>query len=150
MKAKIFTVITFLAITISNAQNLNIKFLEQIADISFVEIDDIMEDGYGYKLVQEDKDGEGRMYIKVPNKDWNSAIMVQIFPTSKPRFTIEIKVGKNYDLQNLKEAVVDNGYLYQGLNKYDFFFYKKDDLNFLISNIPNLKGYRQILFLPDE
>ena len=128
------------------SQSLNIKFVEQITKISFLDIDDLMVKGNGYRKIREENEGKQRLYAKIFNENPNTIIVISAVSSMKlPINALDITVGKNINLQKIKDDLVENGYLNTGVNKLGFIIFEKDKLIFLISNEPNSAEAYQIL-----
>jgi len=147
---QLYSTIIFLILSnIIYSQDLNLKLLDQLTTTSFVDIDDVMINGYGFEEMDLDTKEKGRKeYIKLYNNDIDKAIAIAIINLKDfSRNALDIKVAKGYSLRKIKDDIVHEGYLYNGTNKYGLTVYKKDDVYFLIANEPNDVGATQILLI---
>jgi hypothetical protein len=123
---------------------LNLEFLKQISLISFVDIDDVMINGYGYNKIEEEE--RAITYVKFKKEDLSDIIIIQIFDSKDDsRNIMDIKVGPSFSMRKIKDDLVDDGFLYGGLNDIGFYIYRKEDIVYLISEEPNESGAHQIL-----
>jgi len=142
--------VTLLFAQFTTAQDLNIKFLEQITGVSFWSIDDVMENGYGFKKIKDENGGKEKTYVKGSPDDLSTVLVLKILNSKKALNTLDIRAGTNYNLQQFKSDLVDNGYLYDGLNKIDMLVYKKDKMTIIIDKNPNSNSkFNQILLIPE-
>ena len=133
-----------------NAQNLNLKLIVQLTNISFVDIDDVMINGYGFEKMKEDENGQ-KHYMKIYNDDYDSAILITITDAANfSRNLLDIKVAKKYSLRKIKDDLVQDGFLYGGTNEYGLTVYQKEDVYFLIANEPNDVGATQIIVMYEQ
>ena len=149
MRTKITTVLAILLVNITIGQDLNIKFLEQIAGVSFWSIDDVMEDGYGFTKINKDSNSLERRYVKGNPNDLKTVLVIKILNTKTSAHTLDIMVGKNYNLQNFKSDLLDEGYLYNGSNDYGFLVYKKDKQGILLEKESVPKDFYQIVMVSE-
>ena len=68
MKQVYLAVIFLILANNSYSQNLNLKLLDQLTNTSFVDIDDVMINGYGFEIMETEEKGK-KQYIKVYNND---------------------------------------------------------------------------------
>ncbi|WP_417786574.1 hypothetical protein [Tenacibaculum sp.] len=128
---------------------MNLKLLDQISKISFVDIDDVMINGYGFKKMKEEN---GMItYMKFVNDDVDNFLIINIIDSKNyPYHSLDISIGKKFSKQKFIDNLIEEGYLYNGSNDYGFSTYKKEDTYYLISKEPNKAGSNQILKLYNE
>lgn len=149
MKKIYIIIVALFFVNLTNSQDLNIKFLEQIAGVSFWSIDDVMENGYGFKKMKEENKGKEKTYVKGDPNNFSTVIMIKILNTKTTLNTLDVMVGKGYNIEKLKSNLVDNGYLYKGSNEYNYLIYNKDKLNILLAKSQTSSGFYQILMVSD-
>lgn len=150
MKQVYLAVIFLILANNSYSQNLNLKLLDQLTNTSFVDIDDVMINGYGFEIMETEEKGK-KQYIKVYNNDIDKAIIIGIIDMNdSSRNGLDIKVAKGYSLRKIKDDLIENGYLYNGSNKYGLIVYKKEDMYYLIANESNDVGATQILVMFEQ
>ena len=144
MKKILSALIFLLSINISNSQNLNLKLLDQLTNIPFSEIDEVMINGYGfYKM--ETKEKATKMFAKIYDNDVEKIIVIRIIKIDNfPRNALSVNVAKAYSIRKIKDNLVQEGFLYSG-SKGGLSIYKKNDILYLIANKPNDVGATQIL-----
>ncbi len=150
MKQILSIIMFFLCINVCSSQNLNIKFLEQISQISFWSIDDIMIKGNGFTEMTVEQE-RTKKYSKVINDNINNFISISILNTANSsRHTLDITVASNYSMKKFKNSLVKNDYLYRGANDYGFLVYKKEKVYLLVAEKPNSAGAHQVLLTIKE
>lgn len=148
LKLSILTL--FLFVNICSSQSLNLKFLEQISTISFWDIDDVMIDGYGFTKIDVEKKGT-RVFRKIANDDINNYINIAIIsPDKGSRKILNLLVGPNYSIKIIKNDLIENSYLFDGVTEYGFLGYKKEDVYFLIQKDSDSDGNRQIIMMEKQ
>ena len=138
-------IVLFFFCQITVAQDLNIKFLEQISGLSFWGIDEVMEDGYGFTRIDKRDDNRTRQYVKGNPDDLKTALFIKILNTASVINTLDVMAGENYNIKSFKSDLLSEGYLYKGSNEYDFLVYKKDEIGLLLGKEANEKGFIQIV-----
>lgn len=152
------TIFLFLTANIMFSQSLKVKLLEDLAEISFVSIDEYMENANAFLKVDIDKnesqkyfDGDGgqvRIYLKMLNDDIDNTIYITVLSHIKaPRNTVDIIIGKNISIHKLKENLIENNYEYEGKNVIGALIYKKDKYAVVIREKINDSGATQINFV---
>ena len=147
---KLFTFLLIFLSSFSYSQNLNVKFLEQIMKVSFLDIEKVMTEGYGFTLIKNDSNGKELKFAKIPDNDIDSAIIITIFDTKFTSNTLDITVAKKFSIEKIKENFIENNYLYVGENKYGFWAYEKNHITTVISKEPNSAGANQIIITYKE
>lgn len=148
MKKTFIILFYFIFSNFINGQNLNIKFVEQITKVSFLDIDNVMINGYGFIKVSDEDNGNKKKYAKIPDDSDDNAIFITLFkPKNEPINTLSIFLAKNYNIQKIKRDLMENEFLYLGENKNGFWQYQKEKIVCLISKEPSNIGANQILIL---
>ena len=137
--------ILLLFINFAFSQNLNIKFIEQISNVSFAEIEGIMIDGYGFQIMEVAENKRKIKFYKVPDDDFDNAIVITVLHSNFPINILDISIGKNFQLEKIKNDLMQNNYLYNGENNYYSWVYDKNNTAVLISQKTNSAGARKIL-----
>lgn len=132
------------------SQSLNLKMLEQITNISFWDIDEVMMNGYGFEKFKEDEE-RMKHYVKIKDNNFDNVLMISVINYKDYScHWLDIRVAKNYSLRKIKDDLVDLGFLYGGNNEYGFSIYNKDEVTYVIANEPNDVGATQILVMCEQ
>lgn len=141
---KLFTLVLIFFSSCLFSQNLNVNFLEQILKISFLEIENVMIDGYGFKKIKSENDGKQLMFAKISDDNIDNAIIINILDTKYQINTLDITVAKNFSIEKIKQNFIEKNYLYAG-DKSNFLIYKKEHIGVMISKEQNEAGANQII-----
>ena len=148
MKFFYIIIATFFS-SISFSQDLNIKFIEQIMYLDFSKIENFMVEGYGFKIIDLDKDlntENGLQFFKIKNENSDSILLITVYRGSKIKInTLKISLAKNYSISEIKQNFIENNYLYIGEFEDIFWVYEKGDVIVSISKKPNKVGANQII-----
>lgn len=75
---KIFILLIFVQTTnVCNSQILNLDFVEQLTNVSFEKLDELMTNGYGFEEFKKGKQSS-KSFIKFDNKKPNDAMIVTL------------------------------------------------------------------------
>ncbi|MEQ3499963.1 hypothetical protein ABMY20_09425 [Tenacibaculum sp. SSH1-16] len=122
------------------------SWIEELTQISFYSINSYMIEGHGFQLFETKNKGKTRIFARGnPNKH-SSIMMIEILSSKKPTHYLNIYLGSDYNISNLKTDILSNGYKFNGWNKYDYLVYNKGSATFLISRKPSEKGITQIMY----
>ena len=131
MKFFYIIIATFFS-SISFSQDLNIKFIEQIMYLDFSKIENFMVEGYGFKIIDLDKDlntENGLQFFKIKNENSDSILLITVYRGSKIKInTLKISLAKNYSISEIKQNFIENNYLYIGEFEDIFWVYEKGDV----------------------
>lgn len=141
---KLFTLLLIFFSSCLFSQNLNVNFLEQILKISFLDIENVMTEGYGFKKIKSENDWKQLKFAKISDGNIDNAIIINIFDAKYSINNLDITVAKNFSIEKIKQNFIENSYLYAG-EKYNFLIYKKEHLGVMISKTPNEAGANQII-----
>jgi hypothetical protein len=148
MKFFYVLIITLLS-SLSFSQDLNIKFIEQIMYLDFSKVENFMIEGYGFKIIDLDKDlkkENGLQFFKIKNENNDSILLITVYKGSKIKInTLKISLAKNYSISEIKQNFIENNYLYIGEFEDIFWVYEKGDVIVSISKEPNKVGANQII-----
>lgn len=142
-----FLIINFILLSnICNTQTLNLDFLEQLTEVSFEKIDELMTNGFGYEKLMTEDDKKSKIFIKFDKDKPGDFMSITIISNKNfKKNALDIKIGKNYSIKKIKNSLSEKGFLYGGSNKYGLTSYKKGKTLFFIANEPNEYGATQIL-----
>lgn len=143
---KLFTLLLIFFSSCLFSQNLNVKFLEQIMKISFLDIENVMTEGYGFIRLKSENDGKKLNFVKISDGNIDNAIIINILD-ARSMNALDISVAKNFSIEKIKENFIENNYLYAGEDKYGFIVYKKEHVAVLIAKEPNEAGAHQIMII---
>lgn len=148
MKFFYVLIITLLS-SLSFSQDLNIKFIEQIMYLDFSKVENFMIEGYGFKIIDLDKDlkkENGLQFFRIKNENNDSILLITVYKGSKIKInTLKISLAKNYSISEIKQNFIENNYLYIGEFEDIFWVYEKGDVIVSISKEPNKVGANQII-----
>lgn len=147
---KLKTQLFFFLLLFSNflfSQQLKLRMLEQLSNISMVSIDEYMSNAQGFKKLREENDGRTITYVRNTDNDINKVIIVKVLSASNRGLNaLDVTIGKNIDLQKFKNELIDNDYNYKGINN-NMLIYEKNKTAFLIREQINAMGTNQIMFI---
>ena len=148
MKQIVSLLFLVFVLNLCNSQNLNLKLLEQISDISPVDINNVMVNGYGFKKMKEEN---GTItYLNLLNENVDTAILIKISTTRDTDNLLDIRIGKNFSIKTFIDDLILDEFLFEGINKDGLYVYKKYNIYYLISKTPNKAGAYQILRIYNE
>ncbi len=147
---KLKTQLFFFLLLFSNflfSQQLKLRMLEQLSNISIVSIDEYMNNVQGFKKLREENDGRTITYVRNTDNDINKVIIVKVLSAfNRGLNALDVTIGKNIDLQKFKNELIDNDYNYKGINN-NMLIYEKNKTAFLIREQINEMGTNQIMFI---
>lgn len=126
------------------SQNLDIILLENLTTKSFASLDKYMIDYYGFKKIRNNKDDLQSTYGKTYKHDLDNTVVITVMSSDDKSNALDVSLAKNYDVQEIKDQLVSQGYTYTGLENFEFSEFKKDKSIFLVSEIPNEDGKTQV------
>lgn len=115
------------------SQKFDVKFLENITNISEDSIDEFMLVGYGFLKLDEKKNGLERTYYRFKNNEWASVFMVNVVMPISGYNAVDVSIGESFSMDEIRDEIISNGYSYEGMNDYGFLIYKKNDFVVLVS-----------------
>ncbi|MGG5601273.1 hypothetical protein ACPDHJ_15960 [Myroides sp. C8-3] len=147
---KSFLLIAFLLLTnLTFAQDFDFKLIDKLTKISFVSIDELMIEGYGFKKLEKDSEERKRTYARYYDGDFNNTIIISVLNPKDTPNVLDISLAKNYDIRKIKDELLKLDYEYNGSNEYGFVIYKNEKTAFLISKEPNNVGATQIMVITE-
>ncbi|NQX84671.1 MAG: hypothetical protein HRT67_01905 [Flavobacteriaceae bacterium] len=137
-----------LATNIATAQNFDFKLIDKLTKISFVSIDELMIDGYGFRKFKNsngEKESNTRTYARYYNNEFKNTIVIKVLsPKDKPN-VIDINITDSFDVRSIKDKLLSMGYTYNGSNGYGYTVYKKEKSTYIIAKKPTDKGITHIM-----
>lgn len=126
-----FIVILFLSPLFMCSQELKLSFLENLNRLDLLAIKEILVDGHGYYLIEENK------YLHPKSVDETHAFMLKVKEDYIPSINktgrlMEIICSEDLNINNFKSELIQNGYEYVGkpdLKSLDVLAYKKGSDN---------------------
>src|SRR5690606_13253479 len=115
MKHIFSLVFCFSIATTAISQNLDITLLENLTTKSIASIDTYMMDYYGFEKIQNQNKDLQKKYGRTYKNDLDNTIVISVIPSKDDSNALEISLAKNYDVQEIKDKLLSQGYTYTGL-----------------------------------
>lgn len=144
MKTLFFLTVCLSTATSAISQKLDIPLFEQLTTKSVASLDRYMIDYYGYEKIQNRQEDQLNKYGRTYHNDLENTIVVTVIPSKEDANAIDISLAKNYNVQEIKDQLLSQGYTYTGLENFEFSKFRKQSLMFLVSEIPSDEGKTQV------
>lgn len=150
MKKFFLSVILLLFVNIIYSQNIDFNLIHKLINTSFVTIDDLMTEGYGFKKFESESDDNKRQYGRNYNGDFDNAIIITVLNSKLKSNSLELILAKNYNIRDIKDKLLEYGYEYYGSNEYGLVLYKYEKTIWAIAKEPNKVGATQIFIMTKD